>query len=154
LLLPAIHAFSQIPFKESPQEIHMFSTKKQQNGKPRGRPWPKGGSGNPCGRPQGSLNKITLAVLEGIKRAEEELAKPLMLDQSRHYECWSDCYVQDGMRFRKDNLERVNPGGPIPVCPKCLNIKELRLKVMWKGRLYWSQRGWLFNQRTHLPIKW
>jgi len=67
--------------------------------KPRGRPWPKGVSGNPHGRPKGAKNKLTLMVKEGIARAIEELSRPLTLDQSRHYEVWSDCYIQDGMRF-------------------------------------------------------
>ena len=35
----------------------MDSTKKQQTAKPRGRPWPKGTSGNPAGRPKGSLKQ-------------------------------------------------------------------------------------------------
>ena len=87
----------------------MDSTKKQQTAKPRGRPWPKGTSGNPAGRPRGSLNKLTLAVMAGNR--------PLTLDKSRHYEAWSDCFIQAGMRFRKDNLERVNPKGPVPVSP-------------------------------------
>jgi hypothetical protein len=134
----SIHAFSQIPFMGLQREIHMSSTKKQQNGKPRGRPWPKGVSGNPCGRPKGSLNKITLAVLEGAKRAQEEISKPLLLDKSRHYECWSDCFIQDGMRFRKDNFTRVNPGGQIPTRPEHLDIREPRQVVTWKGERYLS----------------
>jgi hypothetical protein len=124
---------------------HMNSTKKQQNAKPRGRPWPKGQSGNPGGRPKGAQNKLTLAVKAGNR--------PLTLDKSRHYETWSDCYIQSGMRFKRDTLERVNPAGPIPIRPERLNIQEVRQGVMWKGRRYLSQRGWLFNPATHLPIK-
>lgn len=131
------------------------SMKKQQKikkARPRGRPWPKGQSGNPAGRPPGSLNKISLAVLEGVRLAEEELAKPLMLDTSRHYEAWSDCFIQDGIRFRQDNHLRVNPGGPIPICPERLDIREIRREVVLKGRRYWSQRGWLFAMDTNLPV--
>ena len=117
---------------------------KQQTAKPRGRPWPKGQSGNPAGRPKGAKNKLTLAVLAGNR--------PLTLDKSRHYEAWSDCYIQAGIRFRKDTLERVNPKGPVPICPERLNIREVRQAVEWKGRRYWSQRGWLFDRATHLPI--
>jgi hypothetical protein len=91
--------------------------------------------------------------LEGARRAEEELAKPLVLDKSRHYEVWSDSFIQAGMRFRKDNLERVNPKGAVPTCPERLNIREIRQEVVWKGRRYWSQRGWLFDPATHLPQK-
>jgi hypothetical protein len=121
--------------------------------KPRGRPWPKGVSGNPAGRPSGSRHKITLAVLEGARRAEEELAKPLMLDEDRHYEVWSDCYIQDGMRFNLTTFERVNPEGPIPARPQRLNIGDIRQEVVWRRKMYWSQRGWLFSMDTYLPIK-
>lgn len=123
----------------------MKSIKKQQKAKPRGRPWPKGVSGNPAGRPKGAKNKLTLAVLEGNR--------PLTLDKSRHYEAWSDVFIQAGMRFRKDNLERVNPEGPVPVRPERLDIGEGRLEVIWRGRRCWSQRGWLFDRATHLSLK-
>ena len=127
--------------------------KKQLKLKPRGRPWPKGVSGNPAGRPPGSRHKITLAVLEGVRRAEEELAKPLMLDENRHYESWSDCCVQDGMRFKLTTFERVSPERPIPTRPERLDIGEIRQEVVWRGKICWSQRGWLFSMDTHLPIK-
>ena len=121
--------------------------------KPRGRPWPKGVSGNPAGRPPGSRHKITLAVLEGARRAEEELARPLMLDETRHYESWSDCFIQSGMRFKRTSLERVTPERPIPIRPERLDIGEIRREVMWRGKMYWSQRGWLFDVNTHLSIR-
>ena len=62
-------------------------------------------------------------------------------------------YIQAGMRFRKDTLERVNPEGPVPVRPERLDIREIRQEVMWKGRRCLSQFGWLFDAGTHLPIK-
>ena len=115
--------------------------KKQLKVKPRGRPWPKGVSGNPAGGPPGSRHKITLAVLEGARRAEEESSRPLMLDESRHYEVWSDCSIQDGMRFKRTTLERMNPERPVPVRPEQLDIGNMRIEVMWQGKKYWSQRG-------------
>lgn len=121
--------------------------------KPRGRPWPKKVSGNPAGRPPGSRHKLTLAVLEGARRAEEELSRPLMLEDTRHYEVWSDCYIQDGMRFRRNNLLRVPPERPIPIRPERLDIGDIRIEAVWQGKMYWSQRGWLFDMDTHLPLK-
>jgi len=47
------------------------SPPKIQKNRPRGCPWPKGVSGNPAGRPRGARNKFTLAVIEGVQRAEE-----------------------------------------------------------------------------------
>jgi hypothetical protein len=123
----------------------MNSTKKQQTAKPRGRPWTKGQSGNPAGRPRGSLNKITLAVLAANR--------PLTLDKSKPYETWSDCYIQSGMRFKRDTLERVNPKGSIPTRPERLTIREVRQEMMWKGRRYLSQRGWLFDRATCKVVK-
>jgi len=123
----------------------MNSTKKQQNAKPRGRPWPKGVSGNPGGRPEGAQNRLTLAVLAGNR--------PLTLDKNKPYETWSDCYIQFGMRFRRDNHLRVNPKGPIPTRPERLNIREVRQEVKWKGRRYLSQRGWLFDPATWKVVK-
>jgi len=127
--------------------------RKQLKLKPRGRPWPKGVSGNPAGRPPGSRHKTTLAVLEGTRRAEEEMSRPLVLDETRHYEVWSDCYVQDGMRFKLTTLERVSPERPVPVRPERLDIGDIRQEVVWRGKICWSQRGWLFSMDTHLPIK-
>jgi hypothetical protein len=125
----------------------MNSTEKQQSlkGKPRGRPFPPGMSGNPRGRPRGALNKLTLAVLAGNR--------PLILDKSRHYEAWSDCFIQSGMQFRKDNLLRVNPKGPVPIRPERLDIREVRQEVQLGRKRFLSQRGWLFDPATHLPLK-
>jgi hypothetical protein len=120
--------------------------------KPRGRPWPKGVSGNSAGRPKGAKNKTTLAMLEGIARAEEILSRGPMLDQRRHYEMWSDCFIQDGIRFRRDTLQRWNPKGPIPARPEKLNNRESRREVILGKKRYFSQRGWLFDPTTRLPV--
>jgi hypothetical protein len=67
-----------------------------------------------------------LAVLEGVRRAEEKLARPLKLDETRHYEVWSDCYIQDGMRLKRTTFERVTPERPIPIRPERLDIADIR----------------------------
>jgi hypothetical protein len=41
----------------------------------RGRPFPKGKSGNPDGRPQGSRNKATIAALELLEGEAEKLSR-------------------------------------------------------------------------------
>jgi hypothetical protein len=120
--------------------------------RPRGRPWPKGVSGNPGGRPKEARNKLSLMVEAGIARAVEELSRPLMLDKTRHYEVWSDCFVQDGMRFRRDNLQRWNPKGPVPTRPERLSNREGRREVILGKKRFWSQRGWLFDPATRLPV--
>jgi hypothetical protein len=121
--------------------------------RPRGRPWPKGVSGHPGGRPKGARNKLSLMVEAGIARAVAELSRPLMIDKTKPYETWSDCHIQDGVRFRRDTLQRWNPTGPIPTRPERLSNREYRLEVMWKGRRYWSQRGWLFDPATRMAVK-
>ena len=57
------------------------------------------------------------------------------------------------MRFKRTTFERVNPERPIPIRPERLDIGDIRQEVMWRGKTYWSQRGWLFSMDTHLPIK-
>lgn len=111
----------------------------------RGRPWPKGISGNPCGRPRGSLNKITLAVQEGFR--------PPILDKDKPHESWSDCFIQNGMKFRKSTLERVNPKGPVPIQPEMLDAKEFHREILWQGQLYFIQKGWVFDRRTRMAVK-
>jgi hypothetical protein len=116
----------------------------EKTAKPRGRPWKKGTSGNINGRPKGAKNRLTLAVLAADH--------PLTLDKTKPFETWSDVFIQFGVRFRRDNHERVNPKGPIPECPERLDIRQVRQEVTWKGGRFLSQRGWLFDPATHLPL--
>jgi hypothetical protein len=134
-------------------DVKELTVNKQLKGRPRGRPFKPGESGNRAGRPQGSLNKTTLAVLAGIREAEAELAKPLLLDKSRPFECWSDRFVQDGRDFHKFTLELLNKDAPAPIQPEMLDIREARQDCLWKGRLCHIQHGWLFDRRTQRAVK-
>jgi hypothetical protein len=57
------------------------------------------------------------------------------------------------MRFKRTTFERVTPKRPIPIRPERLDIGDIRQEVVWRGKMYWSQRGWLFSIYTHLPVK-
>ncbi|MBW1953770.1 MAG: hypothetical protein JRI66_11955, partial [Deltaproteobacteria bacterium] len=83
------------------------SPPKIQKNSPRGCPWPKGVSGNPAGRPRGARNKFTLAVIEGVQRAEEELAQPRMLDPTRPAQFIDGFVVQFGIKFDPDTHEAL-----------------------------------------------
>lgn len=113
--------------------------------KPRGKPWPKGVSDNIKGRPKGAKNKLTLEVLAADR--------PLTLDKTRPFECWSDRFVQDGRDFHKFTLELLEKDAPAPVQPEMLDIREVRQDFLWKGRLYHIQNGWLFDRRTWKAVK-
>lgn len=131
--------------------------KKQQQqirkARPRGRPFPPGVSGNPRGRPPGARNKLSLMVDEGIRRAKEELAKPIMLDQDLPYGAWGDRYEQFGRKFRKDSLTLVDPDAPILPQPEMLNTRKQRQEITWKRKDYFIQDGWLFDRATWMAAK-
>jgi hypothetical protein len=66
---------------------------KQLKGKPRGKPWPRGVSGNPAGRPRGAINKLSLAVrdesLAVSRQADNNPAstpEPIKFDPRRGHE--------------------------------------------------------------------
>jgi len=124
-----------------------------QKARPRGRPWPKGHSGNPAGRPRGSLNKVTLAVQEGIRRVEVELAKPVMLDLDLPYGVWGGFYEQHGQIFRKDNLQLRNPDAVVLPQLQMLDIRTRRQEILWKKRDYYIQNGWLYDRATWMAVK-
>jgi hypothetical protein len=127
---------------------------KHLKGRPRGRPWVKGQSANPAGRPPGSRHKTTLAMLAGIKEAEAELAKPLMLDQTRPYQALSwAAFIQEGRVFRRDNLQELNPREAPPIRPERLDIREHRETLVWRGQECIIQNGWLFDAKTYLPFE-
>jgi hypothetical protein len=130
-----------------PERISMSRRKKQQRplkGKPRGRPWPKGVSGNPKGRPKGAKNKWTLAVGE---------PGPIMLDRNKPFESWSDKYVQFGREFHKDTMKELHPGKPPVEQPEMLNHRKPRIQIRWKRKDYFLQNGWLFDRRTWVAVK-
>ena len=87
-------------------------------GKPRGRPWPPGVSGNPAGRPKGALNKLSLAVRggalavnvqEGIEQAQ--VLGPVKYDPRRGHlhnthkidGRWRRTVEQDGHIFDRES---------------------------------------------------
>jgi hypothetical protein len=113
-------------------------------GKPRGRPWPKGVSGNPKGRPKGAKNKFTLAVGE---------PGPIMLDLDKPYESWSGKYVQRGRVFHKDTMEEMNPGTPPLEQPEMLDHRKPRIEIRWKRRDLFLQGGWPFDRCTWKAVK-
>ena len=113
--------------------------------KSRGRPWPPGTSGNCKGRPNGSRNKLTMAVIEGFT--------PITLDTTRPLEVRYDAYLQDGKKFCKETLAEIDAGAPVPIQPEMLDRREFHREIMWKGRLYFIQDGWLFDRRTLMAVK-
>jgi hypothetical protein len=121
--------------------------------RPRGRPWPKGVSGNPSGRPRGAQNKLTLAMLAGIRQVEAELARPRLLDTSRPFERWDGFFWQGGLLFHKDTLEALPHDGPPPVQPQRLDPRERRTEITWKRRRLYLQNGWPFNPATWERVK-
>lgn len=83
--------------------------------RPRGKPWPRGVSGNPAGRPKGALNKFSLAVrgetLAVNGQAEPTPApEPVMCDFRRGHVhsthkingVWRRTVEQDGLVFDRD----------------------------------------------------
>jgi len=125
--------------------------------RPRGRPWPKGVSGNPAGRTKGARNKFTLAVIEGIRQAEEKLAQPRVLDQTKPYECWDGALLQEGLWFKWDDHLRdyvaLPDQTPPPHPPDRLDPRERRTELLWKGRTIYVQHGWPFDPATWKRIK-
>ena len=129
---------------------------KIKKGLPRGRPWPKGVSGNPAGRPRGARNKFTLSMMEGmegVRRAEAEVAKPRRLDTSKPYESWDGYFIQDGLRFHKQTLEALPHDGPPPEPPERLNPRERRTPMVWNRRYLYLQNGWAFDPATRKAVK-
>jgi len=126
---------------------------KIQKKRPRGRPWPPGTSGNAAGRPKGQRNAFTMAVIEGIKLAEEKIAQPMMLDPSKPYEYWDGYLIQEGLLFHCDTHEALPDQGPSPEPPRRFNPGERRTEMVWKGREIYVQRGWVFCPRTWRRLK-
>ena len=117
-------------------------------GRPRGRPFKPGESGNPAGRPRGALSKIALAVMEGARRAHEELARPVMLDMSLPFEAWADRYVQFGRVFRKDTLLEQHPGAPVIPQAKMISPRKPRTEIIWRKKVFYLQDGHPYNRYT------
>jgi hypothetical protein len=95
----------------------MNQAQKQLKCRPRGKPWPPGVSGNPAGRPQGALNKLSLAVRgeplavnEQTKLKQTPLPEPVKYDPRRPHAhtmhkiglAWRRTVDQDGRIFDRD----------------------------------------------------
>lgn len=89
-------------------------------------PWAKGGPG--------ARNKFTLAVLAGIKQAEEKLARPRRLDPDKPYECWDGVLIQQGLLFHWDTQELMPGQGPPPPTPARFDPGARRTEMTWRGR--------------------
>lgn len=127
--------------------------KKQQialRGKPRGRPFPPGKSGNPLGRPPGARNKFTLMVKAGVKRAELALSK---LDLGKPYNSWGGFFEQSGRKFRKDSMTLIAPHAPIVPQPDIMNNRRPFQELLWQGRDLLLQDGWPFCRLTRKAVK-
>jgi hypothetical protein len=135
-----------------------YEKKQQIKGKPRGRPWPTGVSGNPAGRPPGSKNRLTLAMLEGIKRANAELgiaqadlSKPRRLDAWRPYEICQNGYLQDGRLYHRVTHQEETWFDPIPQRER-LDRGLSRLEVLHLGRHLYLQDGHLYDPATNKAV--
>jgi hypothetical protein len=73
-------------------------------------------------------------MLEGVRRAAEELARPLKLDKSAPYENWDGYFHQHGRQFDKRTLEVIPIDGPPPVQPERFNPRDRHTPAIWKNR--------------------
>lgn len=80
--------------------------------KQRGKPFAKGKSGNPSGRPKGSRNKTTLAAMQLLGNEAEEITK-ILIEKAK----------QGDMAAIKLVIERVCPVNRNPVSINLQNIK-------------------------------
>ncbi len=94
-----------------------------------------------------------MAVLEGAKRAEVELSKPLLLDKEFPFNAWGDGYVQFGRIFRKRDLQLKNPDAPVISQPEMLDRRKPRQEIIWKKKHYYIQDGWPFDWVTWKAVK-
>jgi hypothetical protein len=92
-------------------------------------------------------------VEEGIRRAEKELSRPIMLDLDQPYGVWGDRYEQFGRKFRKDSLTLKDPDAPILPQLEMVNVRKPRVGITWKKREYFIQDGWLYDRATWEAVK-
>jgi hypothetical protein len=117
----------------------------QKTAKPRGKPWKKGQSGNPKGRPKGAKNKLSLAVLAAERTTG--------LDRNLPYNSWFDRFVQFGRQYHKQTLALLDPEAPSIPQLEMLDLKKPRQEMFWKGRDLLLQDGWPYCRRTLKIVK-
>ena len=89
-------------------------TAKEQLGRRRGRPFAKGASGNPLGRPAGSRHKTTLAMEALLDGEAEKLTRKAI-----------DLALAGDMVALRLCLDRtIPPGETDPFCSPCLRSRQ------------------------------
>jgi len=127
------------------------SGKKQQNSKakPRGRPWPKGVSGNPAGRPRGVKNIFSQMVLAAANANPATERDSNSLDPNYPALERGIYYFQRGRKFFIDTKKAVP--GPVPIPPELFDRRRQRwgYELIFKGRqCLFSFDGWLYDRET------
>lgn len=132
--------------------VLVLRPQKQLKGKPRGRPWPKGVSGNPAGRRKGVKNIFSQMVLAAAKANASPLKDINTLDSDYPALERGIYYFQRGRRFFIDTKKAVP--GPLPDPPERLDRRrQWGYEMVYQGRrCVFTLDGWLYDRLTLLVI--
>jgi hypothetical protein len=134
----------------SPSGELVLRPQKQLTAKRRGRPWPKGTSGNPKGRPRGARNKFTMAVLGAVNT--KPMKPGVFLDKNYPHFNRGRFLLQKGRKFNPDTLEAM-PGPTPPIPTKFDRRRQVGYDCVHQGRrCIFTADGWLFDRVTGEPI--